>query len=115
MMTKPSAAACFAEPSGTRTAMGVFGPCALVAGLVFAPAVQAQQPQMTTVTLITQDKGMVDAKPMAAKDIVAYVSAQHAARSGLRMISLETCPKVACRRGPKHDAGFAEEQIYGRA
>ncbi len=37
---------------------------------------------------------MVDAKPIAAKDIVAYVTAQSATRSGLKMIELQTCPKV---------------------
>jgi hypothetical protein len=67
---------------------------ALVAMLGFAAPAQAQQPAMMTITLLTQDKGMVDARPFAAKDIVAYVTAQQAARPGLKMIALETCPKV---------------------
>ncbi len=93
-MTEPFATVRFAESARSLTAAGILALCALIASLVAAPSAQAQQPAMTRVTLLTQDKGVVDAKPVAAKDIVAYVTARQAARSGLKMVELQTCPKV---------------------
>jgi siroheme synthase len=94
-MTEPSAIARFlAEPFRCQIVTGILALSALAASLVAAPSAQAQQPAMTKVTLLNQDKGLVDAKPIATKDIVAYIAAQQVARSGLKMIALETCPKV---------------------
>lgn len=49
---------------------------------------------MTTVRMLTPEKAIVDASPVAAKDIVAHLIARSAARSSLGMIALEACPKV---------------------
>jgi hypothetical protein len=74
---------------GTVLALG-----ALLAAAVETSAVQAQQPSMTTVRLLTQDTATVDAKRVAAKDVAAHLTAQSAAQPGLRMIALEACPGV---------------------
>jgi hypothetical protein len=47
-----------------------------------------------TVRLLTQENAIVDAKPVAAKKVVAHLSARPTARSGLNMITLESCPGV---------------------
>jgi hypothetical protein len=110
-MTEPFATVRFAESARSLTAAGILALCALIASLVAAPSAQAQQPAMTRVTLLTQDKGVVDAKPVAAKDIVAYVTARQAARSGLKMIELQTCPKVP----PDMIQDMIKEEVHGGA
>ena len=66
----------------------------LLAALAAPLAAQAQQPAMTFVTLLTGDRGMVDARALATKDIVAQVTAQRGSRTGMHMVTIQTCPKV---------------------
>ena len=67
----------------------------LIAVAISVPsAASAQQPAMTDVTLLTGDRGMVDARAVPAKDIVSHVTSQRGARTGLHMVTIKTCPKV---------------------
>ncbi len=93
-MFKPFHTTLFAGRSRITTGKGILALSALLAGIAAATAAQAQQPPMTTVTLLSQDKAAVDAKRMPTNDVVAHLSARNAGRSGVKMISLESCPKV---------------------
>ena len=66
----------------------------LFAALADPSAAQAQQPAMTFVTLLTGDRGTVDERALATKDIVAQVTAQRGSRTGMHMVTIQTCPKV---------------------
>lgn len=66
----------------------------LIAAFAVPHAVHAQQPGRTLVTLLTGDRGMVDARAMATKDIVAQVTTQRGSRAGLHIVTIQTCPKV---------------------
>src|SRR4051812_1432328 len=59
------------------------------------PVAQAQQSAMTVVTLLTGDKGMVDARAVATKDIVAQVTAQRGSRTGMHIVTIRTCSEVS--------------------
>lgn len=67
----------------------------LIATAISVPsAASAQQPPMTVVTLLPGDKGMVDARAVATKDIVSHITSQRGARTGMHMVRIQTCPKV---------------------
>jgi hypothetical protein len=59
-----------------------------------APAANAQQLAMTTVTLVGGDRGIVDSRVMATKDVVGYVSSQRGARTGMHIVTIQSCPGV---------------------
>jgi hypothetical protein len=59
-----------------------------------APQAQAQPLAMTTVTLQTSDKGMIDTKAVATKDIASLLAAQRGLRTGMHIVTIQTCPKV---------------------
>jgi len=59
-----------------------------------APATNAQQIAMTTVTLVGGDRGVVDSRMMATKDVVEYVTSQRGGRTGMHIVTIESCPGV---------------------
>jgi len=66
----------------------------LLTAFAAPPVAQAQQPAMIVVTILTGDKGMVDARSVATKDIVAQVTAQRGSRTGMHIVTIRTCPGV---------------------
>ena len=59
-----------------------------------APAANAQQIAMTTVTLVGGDRGIVDSRVMATKDVVEYVTSQREARTAMHIVTIQSCPGV---------------------
>jgi hypothetical protein len=68
---------------------------ALLGAAIIPPSgAQAQQPALTTVTLLSGDRGIVGSTPIATKDIVSHVTTQRGSRTGLHIVTIQTCPKV---------------------
>jgi hypothetical protein len=67
----------------------------LIAGAIITPAAsQGNQFTTTVVTLLSGERGIVDERAMATKDIVPHVVSLRGGRAGMHMVTVETCPKV---------------------
>jgi hypothetical protein len=67
----------------------------LIAAAIITPAAsQGNQFTTTVVTLLSGERGIVDERAMATKDIVPHVVSLRGGRAGMHMVTVETCPKV---------------------
>src|SRR5262245_62448688 len=67
---------------------------ALLITLTVPPAVQAQQVIIADVMLVTGERGMVDSRAIATKDIVTHMTSQRGSRTGMHIVMIRTCPNV---------------------
>jgi hypothetical protein len=77
-----------------RSAMQRYSALLLLVAVVTAPPAVGQQLEMRVVTLLSEDKAMVDATPLATKEIVSYLASQAAGRPRPPMITVRNCQKV---------------------
>jgi hypothetical protein len=59
-----------------------------------APAI-AQQPMVTVVVLMSQDRALVRSKPVAAKDIISSLLSQQPKQPGPHLVNVQNCAGVS--------------------
>jgi hypothetical protein len=66
----------------------------VIAAMAIPVAAPAQQRDMRVVSVLSQDRGMVDSTVVATKDIASHLASQHTPQARRPMIIIRNCEKV---------------------